>query len=119
MVEENVATASRVEPLSDDERLRMGQALDEIQPAGRPVLHRLRLLPALPQGREHPENFASMNLHRVWASRRWRGLTPLWAGRAMGAVAGPACVECGECEPKCPQKIPIIEQLKEVARELG
>ncbi|NHJ38470.1 MAG: aldo/keto reductase [Asgard group archaeon] len=27
------------------------------------------------------------------------------------------CIECGECEPKCPQKIPIIEQLKK-AHEL-
>ncbi|NHK32949.1 MAG: aldo/keto reductase [Asgard group archaeon] len=28
-----------------------------------------------------------------------------------------ACIECGECEPKCPQKIPIIDQLKK-AHEL-
>jgi predicted aldo/keto reductase-like oxidoreductase len=27
------------------------------------------------------------------------------------------CIECGECEPKCPQKIPIIDQLKK-AHEL-
>ncbi|MBN2056616.1 aldo/keto reductase [bacterium] len=31
-----------------------------------------------------------------------------------GAKAG-ACIRCGECEPKCPQKIPIIEQLRECA----
>ena len=29
-----------------------------------------------------------------------------------------ACLECGECEPKCPQNIPIIEQLKETAEAL-
>ncbi len=30
-----------------------------------------------------------------------------------------ACIECGECEPKCPQKIPIIDQLKKVHKILA
>ncbi len=29
-----------------------------------------------------------------------------------------ACIECGECEPKCPQKIPIIQQLKKAHKTL-
>ena len=29
------------------------------------------------------------------------------------------CQECGECEPKCPQKIPIIEQLKATHKALS
>jgi predicted aldo/keto reductase-like oxidoreductase len=30
-----------------------------------------------------------------------------------------ACVNCGECEPKCPNKIPIMEQLGQVDQLLG
>ena len=26
------------------------------------------------------------------------------------------CVQCGLCEPKCPQNIPIIEKLQEIHR---
>jgi len=29
------------------------------------------------------------------------------------------CIECGECEEVCPQKIPITEWLKKVHAELG
>jgi len=28
-------------------------------------------------------------------------------------------VECGECEPKCPQRIAIVAQLRETAEALG
>ncbi|NHJ33645.1 MAG: aldo/keto reductase [Asgard group archaeon] len=31
----------------------------------------------------------------------------------------PACIECGDCEEKCPQGIPIIEKLKEAHEILG
>ena len=30
-----------------------------------------------------------------------------------------ACAECGACEGKCPQNIPIRERLQETARTLG
>lgn len=29
------------------------------------------------------------------------------------------CIECGECEPKCPQKVPIIKSLKKAHKILG
>jgi hypothetical protein len=34
-------------------------------------------------------------------------------------LAADACIECGECEPKCPQAIPIPEVLKQAHELLG
>ncbi len=73
-----------------------------------------------PNGVNIPENFRLMNLHRVY------GLTQVARQRYKrfgvdepNNLNAGACVECGTCEPKCPQKIPVIEQLKETQRALG
>ena len=75
-----------------------------------------------------PENFRYMNWLRVWglekqAKEAYSKLTEKdtwtpWAGMISGLKAD-ACIQCGECEPKCPQDIPIIDQLEEVAAALG
>ena len=38
-----------------------------------------------------------------------------WMAEAMQSVEG--CIECGECEEKCPQRIPIQQHLAQVAKE--
>ena len=67
-------------------------------------------------------------VNQVWGDRpEWY----IWIDGAAGVYAlvfeegetieawAAACMECGECEPKCPQNIPIQEQLKETHAVLG
>lgn len=44
-----------------------------------------------------------------WARDRYASL----------AVKASACVECGECETRCPYHLPIREMLKKCAQEFG
>ncbi len=118
MVEENAATASREEPLSADERQRVLAMLEENRRLSELYCTGCGYCMPCPNGVNISECFRLMNLHRVYgltepARRRYRRF-----GEEGNLNAG-ACVECGQCEPKCPQKIPIIEQLKETQRALG
>jgi len=120
MVEENVATATRESPLSEDERQTIVDALAENRRLADLYCTGCGYCMPCPNGVNIPENFRLMNLHRVWgltgsARERYERFGP---GRENNLNAG-ACVECGECEPKCPQKIPIIEQLKETHSALA
>lgn len=125
MVEENVATASRPEPLSDEERQQILDSLEENKKLEELYCTGCGYCLPCPNGVDIPANFSAMNMLRVWglekvAKERYARLgrrtddddepAPAWAE---------ACVECGTCEPKCPQDIPVIEQLKEVAEALS
>ena len=119
-VEENIAVASDPNPLSAEEY----RAVRELS-ASRKRLAELYCtgcaycMPC-PHEVNIPVCFESMIQHKVYgitdsAVSRYRSIGSDWT---KGKRAD-ACVECGECEARCPQKIPIRAQLKEVAAELG
>jgi len=121
MVDENVATADRGEMLSDDELAR----IDALAEANRKMLDLpctgCRYCMPCPQGVAIPQIFEMVQWHTVFdlkepARRRYQGLGTGWQKKNKPASA---CVECGECEDKCPQRIPIIEKLREAHEMLA
>jgi predicted aldo/keto reductase-like oxidoreductase len=125
MVEENAATASREEPLSAEERQGVLDMLEETRKLSDLYCTGCAYCMPCPNDVDIPRNFQLMNYHRVfgltdYARREYRRLEKRRKrdGTVIEAWAA-ACVECGECEPKCPQNIPIREQLKETHAALG
>ena len=71
-----------------------------------------------PSGVAIPDVFGLANTVAMFGSRAassaaYKGI---WVARGVGADA---CTECGECEPKCPQFIPIRDALREAHELLG
>ena len=120
-VEENCATASREDSLSAEELESIEQALRENQRLAELYCTGCDYCMPCPQNVGIPQAFAAMNMHRVWgltahAKGMYRRLGP---NHRKGLLQADACVECGQCEGKCPQNIPIIQQLKETHEALG
>lgn len=125
MVNENVATASRDEPLTKEERQNVLDALEETKRLSDLYCTGCGYCMPCPNDIDIPRNLQLMNYHRVfgltkYAREEYKKLEKKRKrdGTTVEAWAA-ACVECGECEPKCPQEIPIREQLKEVHEALG
>jgi len=119
-VRENCAIASREEPLTAAELEAIEQALRENQRLAELYCTGCGYCLPCEQGVAIPQIFAAMNMHRVW------GLTPhakqmyaRIANEEKGTKLADACIECGQCEEKCPQKINIIQQLKETHAALA
>jgi len=108
MVEENCASASHEQPLTEAEYEQIRKIVERNEKLAELYCTGCNYCQPCPQGVPIPKIFEAMNYHRVW------GMTDHAKNMYSKLdVNAEACVECGECEEQCPQDIPIIEQLKE------
>lgn len=124
MIEENVAAASRSEPPSQEEDQRVMSILEKNKSLEGLYCTACNYCMPCPNGVDIPANFSAMNLFRVWgmeerAKRQYAGLERRTKNGGSSPAWAQACLQCGECEPKCPQNIPISRQLKEVNKVLS
>jgi len=128
MVEENCAAASHAEPLSDEEHGRILQIAEELEGLKELYCTGCGYCMPCPNNVDIPRNFELMNFFRVnrfeeFARQAYAELGTADAENASAYqkehLRASECVECGECVEKCPQKIDIPPQLKEVADTLS
>lgn len=120
-VEDNAVTASDGRILDDSELDLVAEHFDKLKALADLYCTGCGYCMPCPTEVNIPSVLGKYNLGRVyglWQSARERyasiGKVPWEPG-----VNAAACTECGECETKCPQKIPIRERLKEAHSALG
>ncbi|MBR4749019.1 MAG: aldo/keto reductase [Abditibacteriota bacterium] len=121
MVEENLRTASNPDPLSEEELKAVDTAVEELRALEKLYCTGCRYCMPCPNGVDIPGNFANFNRYRVYGALQQARQHYGWMKRKddnkQDSSAG-ACIQCGACMSKCPQKIDIISQLQEVQKTL-
>lgn len=106
---ENAKVLKHETTFTHEEQLEMDEIIKSL---GESFCRRCGYCLPCPQGIDIPTQFlmegylTRYNLAE-WALMRYDGL----------AVKADACVECGECEPKCPYNLPIRKMLKNVVTQ--
>ncbi|MCX7841470.1 MAG: aldo/keto reductase [Clostridia bacterium] len=115
MVEENAATASKGEPLSDDEVEAINALMKENEKLAQLYCTGCAYCMPCPQGVNIPHIFRMMNYYKIYNIYEYskNGYAEIGTSEWLPGKRADACNQCGQCEKKCPQKIKIREQLKE------
>ena len=121
MVEENVKVASNTSKLSETELESINASMQENKKLAELYCTGCKYCMPCPNGVNIPLNFQLMNYHRVYGLTDYarREYSQIGKVEWMEGKDASACVNCGLCEKKCPQKLKIREQLKETAAALG
>jgi predicted aldo/keto reductase-like oxidoreductase len=120
-LEENVKLADNASPLNGAEQKQLEAMLEENKRLAELYCTGCRYCMPCPQGVGIPEIFSLMNYHRVYKLTKHARENYAMIGKIpwMSYQNAAACVECGICEDKCPQKLPIRQQLKETHKALA
>jgi len=121
MVEENVSVASIKKPLTNQELTSLNRFIEKRKTKEEIPCTGCNYCLPCPKGVTIPYIFQLMNYAKVY------GLKELAISRYSNIKSteeverekADACVECGQCEEKCPQKIDIISQLKKIHKTLN
>lgn len=116
MLAENVETVNNFSGANAEDHARMDKILDEFSALGSKFCTTCGYCMDCPHGVDIPGNFSLANLARVYGLQDWARTQ--YANMEESKRAS-SCISCGECEPKCPNDLPIMEQLAGVADELG
>lgn len=111
MVAENLATIDAAPALTDADREQFYAVIRQFEALGEQFCTGCRYCMPCPHGVDIPACFRHYNLDVVYglsahARQSYLGL--------LEAQRPAACIGCGECESRCPNKLPIIAQLERV-----
>ena len=120
-LEENARVTDNTTPLGANELAQIETMMKENERLAGLYCTGCKYCMPCPHGINIPEIFTMMNYHRVYQLTDYAKKTYAEIGKNpwMKFENAAACTECGECEKKCPQSLPIREQLKETHRVLA
>ena len=119
MVDDNIAAVNRGS-LDEEERQTINAMMVENKKLADLYCTACGYCMPCKQGVEIPSRFEAMNYLKVYGLEdHAKTLYEQTMAKEKGNAGGGECIECGECEEKCPQNIEIIKQLKETVAALG
>ncbi len=113
---DNLRTFAKDNPLSGTEQEAIREVARRLDSRIKIGCTACRYCMPCPNGVDIPGNFSVWNDYGMYGENA--SLKNRWTRFFPDAAKAARCVQCGECEKKCPQHLPIMESLKRVQAEL-
>jgi len=121
MVEENVRVASLSQPLTSKELQAIKEFIEQRKRKEEIPCTSCEYCMPCPNNVAIPQIFQLMNYYTVYGLEEYarKEYQNIGSDDEDKRCRADACVECGRCEEHCPQKIKIIQKLKEIHYVMG